>query len=65
MKRIKKFNENLELGTEVLSRVNKLVDFLDTLPEDAKISAGDTYGYIMGFFGEDDKPEDEIEVFAR
>jgi endo-1,4-beta-mannosidase len=66
-------NENLDLSdvseskinnpSNLMDRVNKLVEFLDTLDDDTKVSAGDIMGYICGYFGDDDLPEDEIETF--
>ena len=45
------------------SRVDKLVHFLDSLDDEAKVSAGDILGYIMGWVDKTSPPEDEIEVF--
>ena len=42
-------------------RIKKLVKFLDSLPDETYVSAGDVMGYIEGYFGENDEPEDEIE----
>lgn len=56
-------NEEVENSPELIDRINKLVDFLDNLSDDAKVSAGDVMGYICGYFGKNDMPEDEIEVF--
>lgn len=72
IKRFSQFNENLNISGVInskiqetdglLDRINKLVDFLDEYDE-SKVSAGDVMGYICGYFGKDDLPEDEIETF--
>lgn len=41
-------------------RLDKLLDFLSNLEYEAMVSAGDVLGYLCGWFGEDDLPEDEI-----
>jgi hypothetical protein len=59
-----KFELNEALtGPEVMERINKLVNFLEDLDDEAKVSAGDVLGYIMGWADIYASPEDEIEIF--
>jgi len=44
-------------------RIRQLVEFASRLPGNTSLSAGDVSGFIQGFFGADDLPEDEIEQF--
>lgn len=62
--KIKKLNEEISIDDEKsINRINKLMNFLYHLDDDSKVSAGDIFGYIKGYFDEDAEPDDEIEVF--
>ena len=56
------FNDKIQETDEVIDRINKLVDFLDSCG-DSKVSAGDVMGYICGYMDVTAEPEDEIEIF--
>ncbi len=43
-------------------RTLAVIDFLFDLPEGKTVSPSDVAGYLAGYHGEGDKPQDEIEV---
>jgi hypothetical protein len=57
-------NSKIENPEFLEDRLNSLIDFLDDISNrdsDACVSAGDVFGYLCGYMGEDPKAEDEID----
>jgi len=66
--KINDINENnkIQHTSGLMNRINLLVEFLDNLgDDDMYVSAGDVMGYICGYFGDGDSPEDEIYYIHR
>ena len=45
-------------------RAEKIAKYLLGLPDGTAVSAGDVGGFLAGYFGTGDEPEDEIEIIS-